>query len=45
MPMKVVWALLDVTTIVLLVSGLVLWARRRIAEVEADDPLRVGVAS
>jgi uncharacterized iron-regulated membrane protein len=43
MPMKVIWALLDLVTIVLLTSGLVLWAkRRRTSEVDADDPLRVG---
>ena len=42
LPMKVIWALLDVVTIVVLASGLVLWLRRRrSAEIDADDPLRV----
>jgi len=41
LPMKVIWALLDVTTIVVLISGLVLWAtRRRGVQSDADDPLR-----
>src|SRR5262245_37005110 len=43
LPMKVIWALLDVTTIAVLASGLVLWQRRRRgAEVDLDDPLRAG---
>lgn len=29
MPMQILWALLDVATIIVLVSGLVLWFRRR----------------
>ncbi|HEY6511624.1 MAG TPA: PepSY domain-containing protein [Burkholderiaceae bacterium] len=45
-PMKVIWALLDVITIVVLASGLVLFAkRRRTREVDVDDPLRVGATS
>jgi len=37
----VIWALLDVTTIVVLISGLVLWAtRRRGVQSDADDLLR-----
>jgi len=44
-PMKVIWALLDVITIVVLASGLVLWLRRRPigADEGVDDPLRAGV--
>jgi len=46
MPMKVIWALLDLITIVVLASGLVLFAkRRRTSEVDVDDPLRLGVPS
>lgn len=47
MPMKVIWALLDVITIVVLASGLVLWLRRRkrSAEAEADEPLRAAATS
>ncbi len=46
MPMKVIWALLDLITIVVLTSGLVLFAkRRRTSEVDVDDPLRVGATS
>jgi uncharacterized iron-regulated membrane protein len=36
MPLKILWALLDVATIVVLWSGLVLWWRRR----EAAAPVR-----
>ena len=46
MPMKIVWALLDIVTIVVLGSGLVLFARRRrTSEVDIDDPLHVGATS
>jgi len=46
MPMKVIWALLDLITIVVLASGLVLWTkRRRSSEVDIDDPLRLGATS
>ena len=46
MPMKVIWALLDLVTIVVLASGLVLFARRRrTSEVDIDDPLHVGATS
>jgi uncharacterized iron-regulated membrane protein len=29
MPLKIIWALLDIATIVVLVTGLYLWVRRR----------------
>jgi len=29
MPLKIVWAVLDVLTIIILVTGLYLWLRRR----------------
>jgi uncharacterized iron-regulated membrane protein len=46
MPMKVIWALLDLITIVVLASGLVLFAkRRRTSGLDIDDPLRVGATS
>jgi uncharacterized iron-regulated membrane protein len=47
MPLKILWALLDVITIVILVTGLYLWLRRRkagvsversIAQASADAP-------
>jgi uncharacterized iron-regulated membrane protein len=36
MPLKIVWALLDIATIVVLVSGIYLWFPRRRATVEAQ---------
>jgi uncharacterized iron-regulated membrane protein len=52
MPMKIIWALLDIITIIVLGSGLYLWlARRRtpiearIAEIERDDAERLAMAS
>jgi len=36
MPLKIIWALLDLATIVVLGSGLYLWLRRRKAPVEAQ---------
>ena len=42
LPMKVIWALLDIITIVVLGSGLALWLkRRRATEVDTED-LRIG---
>jgi uncharacterized iron-regulated membrane protein len=35
MPLKVIWALLDVITIVVLGSGLYLWIARRRTSIEA----------
>jgi uncharacterized iron-regulated membrane protein len=35
MPMKVIWALLDIVTIIVLGSGLYLWVARRKTSVEA----------
>jgi uncharacterized iron-regulated membrane protein len=44
MPMKIIWALLDVITIVVLGSGLYLWfARRRGVETDEIDALVAGV--
>lgn len=37
MPMQILWALLDVATIIVLVSGLVLWFRRRQPRSLADE--------
>jgi uncharacterized iron-regulated membrane protein len=36
MPLKILWALLDVITIVVLVTGLYLWLRRRRSGVSID---------
>jgi uncharacterized iron-regulated membrane protein len=36
MPLKILWALLDVITIVILVTGLYLWLRRRKAGVSVE---------
>ena len=41
MPLKIIWALLDLITIVVLVSGLYLWlARRRATEARIADLMR-----
>ena len=41
MPLKIIWALLDLITIVVLVSGLYLWlARRRATEAHIADLMR-----
>lgn len=45
LPLKIIWAILDVITIVVLVTGLYLWLRRRkpaseTIPVSADSPLR-----
>jgi len=36
MPLKIIWAILDIITIVLLVTGLYLWLRRRKASVSVE---------
>jgi uncharacterized iron-regulated membrane protein len=44
LPMKVIWALLDIATIVVLASGLVLWRQRAGAERRAEsEPAGLGV--
>lgn len=48
MPMKIIWALLDIATIVVLGSGLYLWLKRKAPktladEAEADVPKEMGV--
>lgn len=45
MPLKVIWALLDVLTIVILVTGLYLWLRRRRAGVSIDRAIAQSSAS
>lgn len=50
MPMKIIWALLDIATIVVLGSGLYLWVRRRqprtlAEEAGADVPMRPGLSA
>ena len=44
MPMKILWALLDIATIIVLGSGLYLWLRRRQAAAPADEALAVVAA-
>jgi len=36
MPLKIIWAILDIITIVLLVTGLYLWLRRRKTSVSVE---------
>jgi uncharacterized iron-regulated membrane protein len=36
MPLKIIWAILDIITIVVLVTGLYLWLRRRQAGVSIE---------
>jgi uncharacterized iron-regulated membrane protein len=45
MPLKVLWALLDVLTIVILVTGLYLWLRRRRSGVSIDRAIAQSSAS
>lgn len=47
LPLKIIWALLDVITIVVLVTGLYLWFKRRKAPMEArlPDTMEAGTAA
>ena len=45
MPLKIIWALLDVLTIMVLVTGLYLWLRRRRAGLSVDRAIASGSAA